>query len=44
MTIASPSFSDLSSGASAARPLLDERRWLLRLAAPIMFICLVNMG
>ena len=27
-----------------ARPLLDEGRSLLRLAAPIMFICLVNMG
>ena len=29
---------------AVARPLLDEGRSLLRLAAPIMLICLVNMG
>ena len=44
MTIASPDLAEPPSGAATARPLLDEGRSLLRLAAPIMFICLVNMG
>jgi MATE family multidrug resistance protein len=44
MTTASPDFAAPSRGASTARPLLDEGLSLLRLAAPILFICLVNMG
>ena len=44
MTIATPDFADPPRGATTARPLFDEGRSLLRLAAPILFICLVNMG
>ena len=44
MTLANLEFAEALSGAATARPLLDEGRSLLRLAAPILFICLVNMG
>ena len=44
MTLANPDIAEPTRGAIAPRPLLDEARSLLRLAAPILFICLVNMG
>jgi len=44
MTLADLESAEALSGAATARPLLDEGRSLLRLAAPILFICLVNMG
>lgn len=43
MTLANLESVEALSGAATAR-LLDEGRSLLRLAAPILFICLVNMG
>jgi len=44
MTITCPDLAEPPREASTARPLLDEGRSLVRLAAPIMLICLVNMG
>lgn len=44
MTIANLEFAEPPSGTAGARPPLGEGRSLLRLAAPILFICLVNMG